>query len=312
MHGGTDADIIERCPTCNGGGRHVRECEIHERCTLDPVNPKVMNCKKCRAEGLGYEPVVPLKLKPTVPKTINAGIAIGSYKWPKLIELQIRLIKDVCGDVPILVSSDHPESNKELSELCLNYDNITLWPNKDRIGHTGGDISVFYKSIIWGAEKGLDVVAKLSQRFMVTKTNWLLEEAKNLLISGLPLASQRCTGISRFDLRTEFCLLDVHQWNKPEILDRIRPRAYWTDVSTGICAETIIYRVLQDHLGGIYHPLALIGEERYKEREGILWHNANSLSTYKALAQKYNIALPSDFTCKGWEAELAKGQYKYG
>ena len=50
-HGGTDADIVERCPSCNGGGRHVRECEVHERCTWDEVGGKVMSCAKCRREG---------------------------------------------------------------------------------------------------------------------------------------------------------------------------------------------------------------------------------------------------------------------
>jgi cephalosporin hydroxylase len=58
-HGGTDADIIERCTNCNGAGKHVRECDVHERCTWEPVNPGVMNCRKCRTEGLGYEPVAP-------------------------------------------------------------------------------------------------------------------------------------------------------------------------------------------------------------------------------------------------------------
>ncbi len=56
VHGGTDADIIERCPSCNGGARHVRECEVHGRCTLEPVSPSVMDCARCRREGLGYAP----------------------------------------------------------------------------------------------------------------------------------------------------------------------------------------------------------------------------------------------------------------
>jgi hypothetical protein len=57
IHGGTDDDILERCPSCNGGSKHVRECEIYEKCTWEEVNPSVMNCRKCRNEGLGYEPI---------------------------------------------------------------------------------------------------------------------------------------------------------------------------------------------------------------------------------------------------------------
>lgn len=64
QHGGTDADILERCPSCSGGGRHVRECALHGTCTHEPVNPAVMDCRKCRAEGLGYAPVTPPRVAP--------------------------------------------------------------------------------------------------------------------------------------------------------------------------------------------------------------------------------------------------------
>ena len=57
VHGGTDADILEHCWSCGGGGRHVRECEVHGRCTHEPVNPAVMNCWRCQGEGLGFAPV---------------------------------------------------------------------------------------------------------------------------------------------------------------------------------------------------------------------------------------------------------------
>ena len=77
-HGGTDADIVERCPSCSGGGRHVRECAVHGTCTRDPVNPAVMDCGRCRRERLGYTPEgwltipqpPPLKLTPTRPRAV--------------------------------------------------------------------------------------------------------------------------------------------------------------------------------------------------------------------------------------------------
>lgn len=49
--------IIERCPSCAGAGRHVRECRGRwKECTREPIGTARMNCVKCRAEGLGYEP----------------------------------------------------------------------------------------------------------------------------------------------------------------------------------------------------------------------------------------------------------------
>lgn len=56
VHGGTDADIIERCSGCAAGSRHVRECAVHGTCTHELVSPAVMDCARCRRENLGYEP----------------------------------------------------------------------------------------------------------------------------------------------------------------------------------------------------------------------------------------------------------------
>ena len=38
--------MIEWCTSCGGQtakgeGRHVRDCDVHDRCTRDPVNPQV-------------------------------------------------------------------------------------------------------------------------------------------------------------------------------------------------------------------------------------------------------------------------------
>ncbi len=55
-HGGSAADIMERCDGCAGGAKHGRECEVHTKCTHESVNPAVMDCRKCQLEGLGFEP----------------------------------------------------------------------------------------------------------------------------------------------------------------------------------------------------------------------------------------------------------------
>lgn len=49
--------IITKCPTCSGEGRHVRACAKWKGITREPVGSARMNCVKCRAEGLGYEPI---------------------------------------------------------------------------------------------------------------------------------------------------------------------------------------------------------------------------------------------------------------
>lgn len=63
-NGGTDDDIIERCHTCGAAGRHTRECEVHKVCTHEPVNPGVMDCRTCQAEGKGFVAKISLTMAP--------------------------------------------------------------------------------------------------------------------------------------------------------------------------------------------------------------------------------------------------------
>lgn len=313
VHGGTDADIVERCPTCGGGARHVRECEVHGRCTREPVNPAVMDCARCRRDGLGYTPDVPARPafapKPTDPA---AGVVIGSYGWPALVALQIRVIRETCGPVPICVSSDKPEAAAELAAICSAAPDVYLWPNATRIGHCGGDISAYWKGIVWGAARGLKVVAKLSHRFFALRPRWLQDGAGELLASGLPLATRKCAGRENFPLRTEAVLLDVAQWNRPDVLAMLAPREYWRDVPGGNYVEHYFDRLLRTHLGGVYWPWSLLNEDRYAPAPDTLWHCSHTRAEYDALAARYGVTLPPDFHVEGWMRDLKAGVYKFG
>lgn len=318
-HGGTDADVMERCEGCAAGALHVRECLADHgpnyepgKCTREPSgNARIMSCRQCQAQSLGFEPPArPARF--TAGADVAVGVAIGSYGWPELVDLQCRVIRDTCGPVPVLVSSDRPESDAALQAVCAAHTDVTHDPNPERIGHTGGDVAVFHKAIVWGAARGLRVVAKLSQRFLVTRPRWLHDGAAELLASGLPIATRRCRGKEVFDLRTEAALLDVRRWNAPDVLARIVPRRYWTDSPKGMTAETVLHRVLKDLLGGVYWPWSLYTDDRYQRAEGTLWHCTHAAAEYRRLAERYGVTLPPDFHCDGWQRDLAKGKYLYG
>jgi uncharacterized protein with PIN domain len=51
-----EGNVLERCHTCRGEAKHVRECEVHGKATYKRVSDKVMNCERCQREGLGFEP----------------------------------------------------------------------------------------------------------------------------------------------------------------------------------------------------------------------------------------------------------------
>ncbi|HEY1186303.1 MAG TPA: hypothetical protein VGE74_01540, partial [Gemmata sp.] len=162
--------VLEHCHTCAGESRSVRECDRHERATRVYVSDKVRSCDRC-----------PQYAAPERAGDPRTGVVIGSYKWPELVELQIRLIRATCGPVPILVSNDRPEEHPALSALGAAHPDVTLITSPERLGHTGGDVAAFRRGVEWGGEKNLTVVAKLSQRMLFTAPYWLQDGARELL-----------------------------------------------------------------------------------------------------------------------------------
>ena len=95
--------------------------------------------------------------------------------------LQIAVIRNTCGPVPILVSNDDPPTHERLKAICERFEDVELDTNPERISHTGGDIAVFHKGIKFGARRGLRFVAKLSQRFIINRPRWLQDAANEAL-----------------------------------------------------------------------------------------------------------------------------------
>ena len=134
---------------------------------------------------------------------MRAGVILGSYNYPRLIETQIKLIRECNGaDTPILVSDDCspgcmdlPDYDSQFTTLLkiVEDNNVALWCSPDRLGHVGGDLACYYLGIQWGKMHGLDVVCKLSQRLLIDIPCWL-DESSEKLLAGASLASRARTG----------------------------------------------------------------------------------------------------------------------
>lgn len=248
--------------------------------------------------------------------TIPAGIVIGSYLWPELIDLQLRVIHATVGRVPVLVVSDNPRDTGRLETIC-RAQGAVLFPSTKRIGHCGGDLAVYYRGVQWAAATGLRVLAKLSQRCVITRPGWLQEVARDLLLSSLPAAGRWAVGPDRGpswgqQLRTEAMLLDVPRWNRPEVLRRLEPRKRYRDKPGGYTAEEQVLDLLRAELGGVYHPWGLLPDRRDAKADGLVWHHANTREEYDALAARHGVVLPKSFTVDGWGDFHARGEHDFG
>lgn len=289
---------------CKRWGRYVRQTAI-DRCRAGaPYKPVSVPDKP--AEPAGEYIISKSFVDTSYTRPLKYGVVLGSYGYPRLIELQIVLIKHHCGNVPIRVIDDCSDGYgptpvpgskfATLVEICNRHEVTLRTSGPERLGHSGGDLAVFWHGIQWAYDHGLDVVAKFSQRFLLDMPLWLQNGTLELLETGLPIASQACTDHGwRFDLRTEACLLDVTQWHRADILNHLFPRR------VEAVAEAVLWHDVRDRLGGRFHPWSILPIDRSQKTPGIYWHSSETVTEYHQLARRHNLNLDEDFTVAGWQ-----------
>lgn len=243
-----------------------------------------------------------------------AGVVVGCYLWPELVSLQCRAVRAACGPVPVLISWDHDPAHAARTDEARR---LTAAEGADfltadaKLGHTAGDAAAYWRGVEWAAARGLAVVAKISQRLVLTAPRWLQDGAADLIASGLPMATRKCVGRWNYPLRTEAALLHVAAWNRPDLLGELRR---WRFHDRGPDGYAVEYRLpeLLDRLGGVYLPWGLIGDRREARVPGVVWHDSHTRDEYAALAAGFGVELPADFTVAGWGWQLKAGGYSYG
>jgi hypothetical protein len=223
----------------------------------------------------------------------SVGVVIGTYNMPNIIQLQIAAIRRHCGEIPIVVSDDcsdgfcaTPNSTTpygQLIEIVSRENAVYLWPNTSRIGHAGGDMSAFWKAIIWGKMVGLDFVFKLSHRFVIDTPQWAQGGAQTLLASGLSTLGRSCT-YHHWHIRTEAVGMRVDRWHRPDILCHLTPRRIsWP-------TEMVIWDDIRDRLEGTLCEWALMSPARPVAKSGVYFREANSPQQYRELALRLGMA----------------------
>lgn len=224
---------------------------------------------------------------------MKVGVVLGSYNMPHMIELQIACIRYNCGPVPILISDDcsegtapTPDADSHMGRLMAlagRSRDCYLWPNVDRIGHAGGDMAAFWKAIVWGRATGLDVVFKLSQRYVIDVPGWAGAWARRLWDSGLSTLGRGCP-FHHYPLRTEAVGLRVDRWSRPDILGHLTPRR----ISYPL--ELVLYDDVRDRLEDRLCDWELMSDARPHAAPGVLFREANRPEEYIRLAAKYGMS----------------------
>lgn len=296
VHLGEPTGERQVCKPC-GGNVEIKllACAVHQSCTLAKKLAGVACCVGCpdrQAAPLASAFVA----KPGDPP---CGVVIGSYGYPALIELQIKVIRYTCGDVPILISDDLSPGDRpqRIRDIAARFDNVDVQVSAERIGHAGGDMAAFHRGLVWAQDKGLRVLCKFSHRFLVTTPRWLQDGARGMLASGRVFGGQSCTeGQFVFPLRTEAVLMDVPKWHQPQVLGYLTPRKIHQ------ACEPIIHhagtKLVRGGRAGPW-PWPIITRNRFRQTPGVLWHVCTPMKEYQALAARLGVTLDPDFSVGG-------------
>lgn len=270
--------IVQTC----GCTEKLRACGTHGQCTTGITVTGVHCCATCDDH---------VAKRPPLPKQWKVGVAVGCYGWPNLAEVQIHLIRQHCGDVPILLCDDASPFAKEFLALEKKYPQVTYWSNVERLGHYAGDMSVFFKAVNWAVVNQFHYVAKISQRMLVDHANWLAKAIDNLYDCGSATLAAGCFD-NGHDLyvRTELMLLDTEKWKTilPELDKTVLNNP--TELGINHIAEVL--------LGGkqIWPGLTRV---RYHAEPGYIWHCTHDRTEYQRIASRFGLTLDDAFHSGG-------------
>lgn len=215
---------------------------------------------------------------------------------PELARLQVTLIRETCGDVPVLLADDGSDRDAEFEAVAESFKGVEFWPSDQRRGHYAGDLSVFWKALQWASSRGLKWVCKLSQRFVWTQPGWLRMAVEGLAASGEATMMQRCLDSGQnLYVRSECMLLEVERW---------LPLYKEFDMfQIGNPTELYIWHRVHAHFGERFCPWPGMPEDRYRPTPGSLWHGCDSEGSFRELARSRGIELGPEFNTGGWEGQ---------
>jgi hypothetical protein len=113
---------------------------------------------------------------------VAVGLVVGTFAAVPYVHLHLGARRRLYPHVPLLVHDDASPKQHELRRLCEEY-GCEFESNDVRQPACIGDISCLLGGLLWAKHIGLDIVVKMSRRF-VPLVDWVGD------LRGLALASQ--------------------------------------------------------------------------------------------------------------------------
>jgi len=227
-----------------------------------------------------------------IPAKPSIGLVIGTHGSPAYIHLFLESAKRNFP-VPILVHDDF--SQVELKSLIEQY-GCDFSINNRRYGHGSGDITTYYNGLNWAKNKGIDILVKMSRRF-IPFFDWRPSLIQTALKSQHITYTNYCEYF-KFGFRPECVGMYVPEWVKyVENLKNLAetPINVEKDLMELIngfprtCIVNESYASSGDKYCQYYGIWDIIGNNRMMEQKDILWHDNSGPAAYLNKAIIYGI-----------------------
>lgn len=211
---------------------------------------------------------------------MSYGVSISGYRCPSAVRLNLRAVKAYAGVPCSLAVTDDASPLSSAVRLVCDEEGAAFLGDGTRWGHGAGYLAGLYASLKWASALGLDVLAVVSQRYVLTSKDWLA----GLSLSSPIMANTGQDSVNGYHfIQTAVIVLDVPAWLP--VVEDFRPRRL-----EGIPVECFMFDMVRA-IFGRSEPLPALRAVDYRSDER---------ERFEALAEKLGTELGDDFTLSYW------------
>jgi hypothetical protein len=240
------------------------------------------------------------------------GLVISTFGSVPYVALGLAVRQKLYPTLPVLVHDDASDQRDELARLCEQH-GVDFQTNSARLGHEMGDVASLVGGLRWAADKGIELLARMTRRFIPLR-DWTGHLAEVALATQFGTYGRECK-THRLPIRTECLAMYVRDWALPGIAGQMAEFAIRNR------ASIVVERKVYDWAGRVYElncgaarewerlhvqttPRRMFCEwefvepERARPTPNYLWHDVNPPADYASLARQTGL----NFSAAGFAA----------
>lgn len=231
------------------------------------------------------------------------GLVVGTFAAIPYVHLHLEARRRLYPKVPMLLHDDCSPHGAALEELCAGY-GVEFASTATRFPSCKGDLSAMATGFVWAREKEVDLLVKMSRRF-IPLIPWAADLAALALRAQYATYSSWTTSFD-FGFRTECVGFAVQEWLALGLFDEIvaailAPKTPFVEgfihnlARHAAVRNLISARTFDAEIGARpgcrngYAPWPFLGTDRCARNERFLWHDSAQLEEYAALAKRWQL-----------------------